>query len=206
MTTGQVVGYIRVSSAEQNEARQIEGLRQALGRDPDRTFTDKLSGKDRNRPSFQEMLAYVRNGDRLVVHSIDRLTRSLGDLEKTVEQLMAKGVTVEFVKENLRFTSTNEDPFATLQRQLLGSFAQFERSIIRERQREGIDLAKQRGVYKGRAPALKEAAKAALLAKARSGVSHAALMAEFDVSKATFYRYLNASNLAAEPTANPSPA
>jgi DNA invertase Pin-like site-specific DNA recombinase len=206
MTTGQVVGYIRVSSVEQNEARQIEGLRQALGRDPDRTFTDKLSGKDRDRPALQEMLAYVRDGDRLIVHSIDRLTRSLGDLEKTVEQLMAKGVTVEFVKENLRFTSTNEDPFATLQRQLLGSFAQFERSIIRERQREGIDLAKRRGVYKGRAPALKGEDKVMLLARAKAGESHAALMTEFRVSKATFYRYLAASNLSAEQPAKPSPA
>lgn len=191
--SGQVVGYIRVSSDDQNEARQVEGLRQALGRDPDRVFLDQISGKDRDRPAFQDMLAYVRAGDRLVVHSIDRLARSLADLEKTVEQLTAKGVEVEFVKERLHFTGQGDEAFAVFQRQLLGAFAQFERSIIRERQREGIELAKRRGTYKGRAPALSSDARADLVAKVAAGASHTLLMAEFGVSKATFYRYLNAA-------------
>lgn len=189
---GQVVGYIRVSADDQNEARQVAGLRQAIARDPDRIFLDQASGKDRQRPQFQEMLAYVRQGDRLVVHSIDRLARSLADLEKTVEQLTAKGVEVAFVKEGLRFTGQGDEAFAIFQRQLLGAFAQFERSIIRERQREGIELAKRRGVYKGRAPALLPTDKAALMARARTE-RHTDLMHEFKISKATFYRYVSTS-------------
>lgn len=186
---GQDVGYIRVSADDQNEARQVEGLRQAIGREPDRVFIDRASGKDRERPAFQEMLAYVRQGDRLVVHSIDRLARSLADLEKTVEQLTAKGVEVAFIKEGLRFTGQGDEAFAIFQRQLLGAFAQFERSIIRERQREGIELAKRRGVYKGRAPALLPPDKATLVARAKTE-RHTDLMREFEISKATFYRYI----------------
>lgn len=190
--SGQVVGYIRVSADDQNEARQVEGLRQAIGREPDRVFLDRASGKDRERPAFQEMLAYVRQGDRLVVHSIDRLARSLEDLEKTVEQLTSKGVEVSFIKEGLRFTGQGDEAFAIFQRQLLGAFAEFERSIIRERQREGIELAKRRGVYKGRAPALLPADKAVLVARAGSE-KHVDLMREFQISKATFYRYIGRS-------------
>jgi len=134
------------------------------------------------------MIGYVRQGDQLLVHSIDRLARSLADLEKTVEQLTSKGVEVVFLKENLRFIGQEGDEaFAVFQRQLLGAFAQFERALIRERQKEGIVLAKKRGVYKGRKRALTDVDIATLRERAKTE-KHVNLISEFDISKATFYR------------------
>ena len=144
--SGQVVGYIRVSSLDQNTERQLDG------RKLDRTFTDKASGKDTNRPELQAAIDYVREGDRLVVHSMDRLARNLDDLRKLVSDLTAHGVVVEFVKECLIFTG-EEKAMSKLLLSVMGAFAEFERSLIRERQREGIALAKQKGVYAGRKPA-----------------------------------------------------
>ncbi len=136
------IGYIRVSTTDQNTDRQLDGITL------DKTFTDQTSGKDTNRPQLQACLDYVREDDTLYVHSIDRLARSLQDLQTTVDSLLAKGVTVKFVKENLTFQKhgTN-DPFARLLFQVLGSFAEFERNILKERQREGIEKAKAKGVY-----------------------------------------------------------
>lgn len=190
---GQVVGYVRVSSEDQNPDRQIHGIHEAgftLDRSP---FVDLASGKNRERPAFQDMLSYVRQGDKLVVYSIDRLARSLPDLEQTIDELTGKGVEVVFVKEGLRFNGGTDDPFSVLQRQLLAAFAQFERAMIRERQREGIDLAKKRGVYKGRKRALSPAQENALRERSMAGEKHADLMREFDVSKATFYRLIRVS-------------
>ena len=136
------VGYIRVSTTDQNTSRQLatEQL--------DRVFEDKVSGKDRNRPKLQECLEYVREGDVLHVHSIDRLARSLQDLQDIVNQLLEKGVVVKFHKENLKFENHGtQDPLAKLLFQVLGSFAEFERNMIRERQREGIERAKAEGKY-----------------------------------------------------------
>ncbi|MBS4097696.1 MAG: recombinase family protein [Sulfuricella sp.] len=186
---GQFVGYLRVSTADQNLERQREGVRSA-GITLDIVFEDQASGKDTLRPKFQEMCQYVRRGDTLVVYSIDRLARSLTDLERAVEDLNAKGVQVFFVKENLKFAGSGDEPFAVLQRQLLGSFAQFERALIRERQREGIEIAKQKGKYKGRKPALSAERAGALRERAAAGEKHADLIREFAISRATFYRLL----------------
>ena len=133
--------YIRVSTVEQNEARQVEAL---AGR-AKLTFTDKASGKDTNRPALQELLATVKAGDSIVVASMDRFSRSLLDLQKTVEDLMARGVTVEFLKEGLKFAPGTTDPMAKLMLQIMGAFAEFERTLIRERQRDGIAAAKAEG-------------------------------------------------------------
>ena len=140
---GQRIGYVRVSTLDQNEKRQLEG--QVL----DRVFTDKASGRDTARPQLTELLRFARDGDTVVVHSMDRLARNLDDLRALVQGLTRKGVRVEFVKESLVFTG-EDSPMANLMLSVMGAFAEFERSLIRERQREGIALAKQRGAYKGR--------------------------------------------------------
>ncbi|MET3932172.1 DNA invertase Pin-like site-specific DNA recombinase [Arthrobacter sp. OAP107] len=140
---GQRIGYVRVSTLDQNEKRQLDGL--VL----DRVFTDKASGRDTARPQLAELLGFARDGDTVVVHSMDRLARNLDDLRALVQRLTLKGVRVEFVKEHLLFTG-EDSPMANLMLSVMGAFAEFERALIRERQREGIALAKQRGAYKGR--------------------------------------------------------
>ena len=151
--SGQVVGYARVSSTSQNLARQLEALGVV-----DELFTDHQSGKSSaDRAGLSDALRYVRRGDTLRVASMDRLARSLIDLEQIVSELTAREVRVEFVTERLAFSpDAAADPFATFQRQLIGAVAELERALIRERQREGIDLAKARGVYKGRARRLSD--------------------------------------------------
>jgi DNA invertase Pin-like site-specific DNA recombinase len=140
---GQRIGYVRVSSVEQNTDRQLEGLELA------RTFTDKASGKDTQRPELEQLLKFVREGDTVVVHSMDRLARNLDDLRRLVADLTKRGVKIQFVKESLTFTG-EDSPMSNLLLSVMGAFAEFERALIRERQREGVALAKQRGAYKGR--------------------------------------------------------
>lgn len=178
--TGQRVGYVRVSTLDQNTERQLDGV------EVDKRFEDKASGKDTVRPALTEALGYVRDGDTLVVHSMDRLARSLEDLRRTVRELTARGVRVHFVKENLTFTG-DDSPMSTLLLSMLGAVAEFERSMIRERQREGIELAKVKGVYKGRKPALTEEQTAAVLERLAGGEHPADLAREFGVSRATVY-------------------
>ena len=126
---GQLVGYVRVSIFDQNENRQLEGVQ------IDRMFLDKASGKDVNRPQLELMLSFVREGDTIVCHSMDRLGRNLDDLRRMVLGLTARGVHVRFVKESLIFTG-EDSPMANLLLSVMGAFAQFERELIRERQRE----------------------------------------------------------------------
>lgn len=145
MTHGHIA-YIRVSSTGQNTGRQ---LGPECGQQFTKIFEDKTSGKNTNRHALKECLEYLREGDTLWVHSIDRLARSLQDLQNLIDSLLAKGVTVRFYKEGLTFQNHyTQDPFAKLLFQVLGSFAEFERNIIRERQREGIERAKEAGKYK----------------------------------------------------------
>lgn len=155
------VGYVRVSSVDQQTDRQLDGM--AL----DKTFTDKVSGATTDRPQLQAMLEYIREGDTLHVHSIDRLARSLSDLLKLVEWLNTKGITVHFQKEQLKFTGEN-DPMQKLMLSMMGSFAEFERSMIRDRQREGIAKAKEKGVYKGRVKSVDDDAIRQLVASGTS--------------------------------------
>ena len=118
-----------------------------------RLFTDKASGKDTQRPELERLLAFAREGDTVVVHSMDRLARNLDNLRLIVQKLTKRGVRIEFVKENLTFTG-EDSPLANLMLSVMGAFAEFERALIRERQREGIALAKQRGAYRGRKKSL----------------------------------------------------
>lgn len=185
---GQRIGYVRVSTLDQNTERQLDGI------ELDRTFTDKASGRDTRRPALEEMLRFVREGDRVLVHSIDRLARSLDDLRQLVKQLTNKGVTVEFVKQGLTFTG-EDSPIANMMLSVLGAIAEFEREIIRERQREGIAIAKAKGVYKsvGRHKALKPEQVSQLLERVASGESRAALAREFGIGRATLYDYIKSS-------------
>ena len=137
------VAYIRVSTVDQNEARQVEALKKY---DVEKIFLDKISGKDTNRPQLQAMLDYVREGDIIYIHEFNRLARSTKDLLAIVEYLEEKKVTLISNKENLD-TST---PTGKLMLTMIGAIAEFERQQILERQREGIAIAKQQGKYKGR--------------------------------------------------------
>jgi DNA invertase Pin-like site-specific DNA recombinase len=136
------VGYVRVSSVDQNTVRQLDGIA------VERVFTDKASGKDTLRPKLDEMLAFVLDGDTVIVHSMDRLARNLDDLRRVVRSLTGKGVRVEFIKESLGFTG-DDSPMATLLLSVMGAFAEFERALILERQREGIAAARHGPVLKG---------------------------------------------------------
>ena len=184
MVHGQRVGYIRVSSVGQNPGRQLGGV------EVDRVFTDTVSGKSADRPQLQAMLAYVRDGDTVIVHSMDRLARNLDDLRRLVRELTGRGVAVQFVKEQLTFTA-EDAPMATLLLSVLGAFAEFERALIRERQLEGIALAKARGAYKGRKPSLTAGEAQTLRARAAAGEPKAGLAREFGISRQTLYSYLS---------------
>ena len=177
------VGYRRVSSVDQSTERQLEGIQL------DKVFTDKASGKDTNRPQLQAALEYLREGDLLLAHSMDRLARSLDGLRKIVLDLTSRGVHVQFVKENLTFTG-EDSPMSNLLLSLLGAVAEFERSMIRERQREGIELAKKKGVYKGRKPSLTKVQVAEIRRRVKTGEKKSALAAEFKISRQTLYASL----------------
>lgn len=187
---GQLVGYIRVSTADQNTSRQEEQLQ---GYQLDEVFTDYASGKDTSRPQLQAALKHLRKGDTLIVHSMDRLARNLDDLRRIVKELTGKGIAVRFLKDNLTFTG-DDSPMATLMLSVMGAFAEFERSLIRERQREGIELAKSRGAYAGRKPTLSAEKIAELLTrdKANGHKNRAALARYFGISRETLYQYLKA--------------
>lgn len=137
------IGYVRVSTVEQNEERQIEGLKR---HNIDKWFTEKVSGKDTNRPELQKMLDYVREGDTVYIHDFSRLARSTKDLLQIVELLSGKGVHLVSNKENV----DSSTPAGKLMLTMIGAIAEFERANMLERQREGIEIAKKNGVYKGR--------------------------------------------------------
>lgn len=182
MPVGQRVGYIRVSSVDQNTERQLDGVQ------IDRSFTDKASGKDTLRPQLAAMLEFVREGDIVICHSMDRLARNLDDLRKLVTTLTGRGIQVQFVKESLTFTG-DDSPMANLLLNLLGSVAEFERALIRSRQREGILIAKAKGVYRGRKPSLDAIQAQELRRRIAAGVKKAVIAREFGISRETVYQY-----------------
>jgi DNA invertase Pin-like site-specific DNA recombinase len=183
MHKGQRVGYVRVSTVDQNTERQLDGI------ELDKVFTDKASGKDTKRPQLIAALDYVREGDTLVVHSLDRLARNVEDLRRIVRELNGRGVSVEFVKNRLIFGGS-ADPTAQLMLTMLGAFAEFERELIRERQREGIAIARAKGVYKGRKKALAPGDVHELVAQAHAGIPKADLARAYGISRETVYQYL----------------
>ena len=183
MNKGQDIGYVRVSSIDQNTDRQLDGITL------ERIFEDKVSGKTTNRPALTECLDYLRSGDTLHVHSMDRLARNLNDLECLVKALTAKGIGVQFYKENLIFTG-DDSAMSMLLLQVMGAVAQFERANINERQREGIAKAKAQGKHLGRKPSMTPED----IQKARDmvadGMAKADVASFFGVSRQTLYRVL----------------
>jgi DNA invertase Pin-like site-specific DNA recombinase len=184
---GKRIGYIRVSSVDQNTARQLDGVQL------DKVFMDKASGKDTNRPQLQAALEYLRDGDVMVVHSMDRMSRSLRDLLNLVEGLTGRCIAVEFVKENLVFTG-DDSPMSKMMLGIMGSVAQFERSMILERQREGISKAKQAGKYRGRQSTMTAAQVQAIRDRVAGGEKKAALAREFSVTRQTIYNLIAAQD------------
>jgi len=181
---GQQIGYVRVSTTAQNTDRQLEGL------ELDRTFTDKVSGKSADRPQLKALLAHLRTGDTLHVHSIDRLARNLADLLSLIESITCKGVAVQFNKESLTFTG-DDSPMQQMMLSLMGAVAQFERSMINERAAEGRDAAKAKGVQFGRKPTLSAAERARVIKRREAGESVARIAVDFDVSRQAVYRVLD---------------
>ncbi|OEE69237.1 recombinase family protein [Enterovibrio norvegicus] len=140
------IAYLRVSTAEQNTDRQLADT----GLSFDKTFIDKCSGGTVTRPALEDLKTYIREGDCVHVHSIDRLARNLVDLKELVSGWNNQGVNVRFHKESLSFNAGGSDPMSELMLNMLGAVAQFELSMIQERRQEGIVKAKAAGKYKGR--------------------------------------------------------
>lgn len=182
---GQVVGYARVSSADQNLDRQLAALEEA---GVQKIWHEKVSGATRDRPELTRVMEYVREGDTLVVASMDRLARSVPDLYAIVDELNGRGIAVRFLKEGQRYDS-HSDATSQLMLGMLGVVAQFERALIRERQAEGIARAKARGVY-DRAPAMSKDE----IQQARDlislGVPKAEVARRLEVSRSTLYKYV----------------
>ncbi len=185
---GQVVGYVRVSSIDQNPARQVAAIGTV-----EETFTDTVSGGSRaDRIALATMLRHVRRGDTVKVASMDRLARSVVDLAQLVAELNDRGVRVDFVAERLTFDPGGDDPFATFQLHLLGAVAQLERSLIRERQREGIEIAKAKGAYSGRARKLTPEQVTEAVRRTGAGVPKAKIARDLDCSRRVLYDALSA--------------
>ena len=185
MTVSAKVAYARVSTSDQNLARQLEALK---AYEPDKIFTDEVSGKSLERPGFNQMLEYVREGDMIYVCSLDRLARNLNDLLETIKGLQERGVSIHFLKENILISSdVKTSSMSKLILSIMGAVAEFERSLIRERQQEGIDLAKKRGVYKGRTPIAEDR-----IAKAKElyelGVPISKISKQMKIGRSTLYR------------------
>lgn len=178
------VGYIRVSSISQNTERQLDGI------ELEKTFIDHASGKSMERPKLQECLTFLREGDVLIVHSMDRLARNLIDLRQIVEKLTNKGVSVEFIKENLIFNDNKDNAMNQFLLSVMGAFAEFERALIKERQKEGIAIAKERGVYTGRKRKLSNKQVAQIQQQKASGVSISNIDKQYNLNRSTIYRNL----------------
>ena len=180
------IAYIRVSSQGQNTERQLSDV----GIEFDYIYEEKASGKDTDREQLKLMLHYARSGDTVWVHSIDRLGRSLVDLKNIVTELNEKGVSVKFHKENLEFSAGTSNPIHTLMFNMLASFAEFERQIIKDRQREGIEKAKAKGVYNK--DKRKKVDYAELNAAIESGMSYRTVAKQFGVGVGTVDRAVKA--------------
>jgi DNA invertase Pin-like site-specific DNA recombinase len=186
------IGYVRVSSADQNVDRQLDGEQLTV------TFTDKASGKNTDRPQLQALLAgNWPKGSVVVVHSMDRLARSLSDLLRLVEDLTSRGLTVQFLKEGKIFRGDSTDAMDKLMLSMLGAFAEYERTLIRERQREGIAKAKERGVYRGRMQKIMDTTTIAqMIADAKTlGANKTHVAAKYGISRETLYKYVKSQEL-----------
>ena len=191
MSQGKQVGYIRVSSVDQNTARQLQDI------SLDKVFEDKCSGRDTNRPQLKACLEYLREDDTLHVHSLDRLARNVEDLLAIVRDLTDRGVKVIFHKENLTFapdTPDNSNSMSRLMLTIMGAIAEFERSLIKERQKEGIVIAKTAGKYRGRSSTITDSLRTEVMQLKAIGVSVSAIARKFGRTRQWVYRALQTPN------------
>lgn len=179
--TGATIGYIRVSSFEQNPDRQLEGVKL------DKRFIDKVSGRTIERPELTQLINYAREGDTIIIHSMDRLARNLDDLRRLVFLFTNNKIKVQFIKESLTFTG-EDSPMANLLLSVMGGFAEFERALIKERQLEGIALAKKKGIYTGRKKALNADKITDIKQRLTNGHSKSQIARDFKISRETLYK------------------
>lgn len=182
------IGYIRISTTDQNTAQQ-ELLMEQLG--VDEVYIDRVSGKNTNRPELQKMMEYVRRGDTVIVESISRFARNTRDLLELVEKLSAKGVKFVSKKEAIDTTT----PTGKFMLTVFGAVAELEREYILQRQREGIAIAKANGVYKGRKPIQPPEHEKVMVKWRRGEITAAGAMRQMGMSKSTFYRRAKMANL-----------
>jgi len=198
-------GYYEFSTIDKNEWTYHEGgyhrLRESKHMGPesraadsgikaDRIYTDHASGKDKDRPQLQQLLDFARDGDTVIVHSMDRLARNLDDLRSIVTDLTDRGITIQFLKEQLTFTDRESSPIANLLLSVMGAVSEFERALLKERQRQGIALAKKKGKYKGRKPSLTAEQVSEIKIKLDEGVTKTHLAKHYGISRETLYQYL----------------
>ena len=182
------IAYVRVSTDDQRTDRQVSEL-DKLG--IDKWFVEQASGKNTERDELMKMLDYVREGDDVFVFSMDRLARNLENLLSLVSGLTKKGVGVHFLKEKMDFEPDGSaSPMARLMLSMMGAFAEFERALILERQREGIALAKKRGAYKGRKPVMEAGSVGEARRLLAEGLPVTRVAKRLGVSRSTLYRYL----------------
>lgn len=180
-----IFNYKRVSTTDQNTERQL------LDVPCDRAYVEKISGKDTNRPELQAMLLNIRPGDIINIHEMSRLARNTRDLLNLVEEIISKGATIVFHKENLTFKGDGkQDPYQKMMMTMLGAVAELERNLILERQREGIALAKLHGKYKGGQPKLtvQQVEEIKTLVNNRTPITQIAR--QYNISRRTVYNYL----------------
>lgn len=185
---GHNIGYIRVSTVGQNTVRQLDGI------NLDKVFTDQCSGKDTKRPQLALMLEFIREGDVVHVHSMDRLARNLDDLRKLVNQITDKNVTIKFSKENLTFSNNDNNHISKLMLSVMGAFAEFERSLIKERQLEGIAIAQKEGKYRGRGKTLTEEQQAELRQMVADRYKKVDIAKKYGITRMAVYNYINNHN------------
>ena len=177
------IGYIRVSTEEQNTVRQ-EVLMEELG--VDEIYINKTSGKSSERPQLKKMMQFVRRGDVIIVESISRFARNTKDLLNLIEDLSAKDVTFISKKEAIDTTT----PSGKFMLTVFGAVAELEREYILQRQREGIEIAKKQGKYKGRPSAVHDISKETIKKWQSGKITAAKAIKELGVSKSTFYRWI----------------
>jgi DNA invertase Pin-like site-specific DNA recombinase len=173
------VGYVRVSTVDQNTERQLDGIQL------DKVFEEKASARNVSRPKLVELLDYIREGDEVIVHDISRLARNIEDLHGLVRQITHKGCVLRFQKESLTFTNNKSDAISQLLLAMLGAVYQFERTVMLERQKEGIAIAKAKGKYKGRP---KSVSRDAIVTLLQGGASMRSAARELGISLSTVQR------------------
>lgn len=184
--TSELIGYRRVGSQPPFENEQLTGIK------PDRVIVDEADGKTHYRPALDELLEYARTDDVVVVQSMDRIATNIEQMHQIVESLVERGATVRFLREDLTFTYGQTENQAIIMK-AMQAFAEFERALRKERQAEGIALAKRRGVYTGRTSSLTKSQATEIRRRAADGESKTSLAREFGVNRSTIYERLAAN-------------